>query len=230
MKVPIIEQIHVDTQQAEKHLKSKQEQLAAAHESRGAVRQEIDESTGSLQHLQTQLRKVVEEKEDIQLELDEKIKMCEILQRLQDQYNKRWRKSKDDVELLKKLVQEKEQEVKKLKGDLEIKHHELYDLQQALKQIQQNLSQKTIELDKKTSQVVQLEKEVEQLTIKLSNKGKELDMEMQQRTAKANSHAEYIGEMKVIYILHGLIIVHLPLLNYYHYADTVLYLVNMFLV
>ena len=69
-----------------------------------------------------------------------------------------------------------------------------------MSKVEEELSQKTSELQKKTHQVVGLEREVEQLNIKLSNKGKELDMEMQQMTAKASSQAAYIGEMKVLNI------------------------------
>ena len=183
--------------QSEEHLMRTEKQMEIANGFRDVAKQGLLEITTNVEQLQTKFQRVVEEKEDIQAELAAKAKMCEGLYELQEQYNKKWRKSADKVQLLEALTEEKEQEVKKLKGKLEQKEHELCMLTETLNHLQEELSRKTEELEQESKKVLELEKEVKNLELKLGNKEKEKDMQLQQMTAKTISQDAYIGEIKV---------------------------------
>ena len=60
--------------QIETRLKTKEEQLEASNTSRGVIKQDISETTESLQQLQIQLRSIMKDREDIKVQLEEKKK------------------------------------------------------------------------------------------------------------------------------------------------------------
>ena len=183
--------------QSEEQLMRTEKQMKIANAFRNVAKEGLLEITTNLQQLQIQLQRVVEEKESIQAELSAKEKMYDGLYELKEQYNKKWRKSADKVQLLEALTEEKEQEVKKLKGKLQQKERELHVLNQCLNHLQEEMSQKTEELEQESNKVLELEKEVKKLQLKLRNKETVKDMQLQQMTAKTISQDAYIGEIKV---------------------------------
>ena len=187
---------------AEEQLKSKQEELKIADRSRDLVKQDISKYTKSLQLLQCQLQIATKEKEDIQVELNEKVARCESLHRMTEHYKKRWIESKElmkDIQDIEIILQEKQKEVMQLQDKLKGTEHELQAKQLALRHLQDDLSLKTTELENKTNEVLELEREVEELRVEFKNKGEIFDMQLQQMVAKISSQDAYIGTLQVLY-------------------------------
>ena len=155
-----------------------------------------------LQLLQFQLEEVTEERDDLQVELNEKTANYESLDRMAEYYKSKLTKSKEqmkDISRIKIILNEKQEEVKQLQTKLKQKEDELQTKQLALSQLQDDLSQKTKELEKETIKVLELEREVEELKIEFKIKGQVYDMQLQQMVAKISSQDAYIGKLQVLY-------------------------------
>ena len=151
-----LQKLRADLKQGHRKLVDAEERLRQSQESKVKANEKACEAVTKLEDLHENVEKIVQEKKNLEMELEVKKRECQVLCAMQEE---------DEVsnQFLKMKVDKKQEEIKNLRDELQSRNGELQSAVQEAQNRQKELSQARKELKKQHEQVMQLQMEKEEL-------------------------------------------------------------------
>ena len=152
-----VEKRRGDLEQERRKLVDSEEQLGHSQKSKSAVNEKVSQVMIRIEELHKKVRKIVQEKKILEIELQSKQKECKLLSEM---------KEKDAVLnlMLDKKISAKQKEIQTLEKELQKRESDLQSAQQEASRWQEELLKVQTELKEKHKEVIQLKKENENLS------------------------------------------------------------------
>ena len=180
--------------QLEKDLATKERYLKESLSSRNGVKKEVREVVWKLEESRRRIRRFVQEKTEVEEELEEKHRMFEWLQ---IQYKKQRKQLKSEIEPLENLIKEKEEQLRELEERLKRRDDEFNSTQQELQHLKTELCLKTKELAKMSAHIGELETKIEHVRSQFCVQQIKHDQQLMQMIAKTTSPEAHAKEITV---------------------------------
>ena len=150
-----------DLEQQRRKLADSEEQLRHSQKSKSAVNEKVSQVMSRIEDLHKKVRKIVQDKKILEIELQSKQKECQLLSEM---------KEKDAVLnlMLDEKISAKQKEIQTLEKQLQKRESDLQSAQQKASRWQEELLKVQAELKEKHKEVVQLKKENEKLSCSYS--------------------------------------------------------------
>ena len=148
-------------EQDRRQLKDSEEQLRHSQKSKSAVNEKVTQVMIRIEELHKKVRKIVQDKKILEIELQSKQKECQLLSEM---------KEKDAVlnSVLDEKISRKQKEIETLEKELQKRESDLQSAQQEATRWQEELLKVQTELKEKHKEVIQLKKENEKLSCSYS--------------------------------------------------------------
>ena len=148
-------------EQDRRKLADSEEQLRHSQKTRLAVNEKVSQVMSRIEELHKKVRKIVQDKKILEIELQSKQKECQLLSEM---------KEKDAVlnSVLDEQISRKQKEIQTLEKELQKRESDLQSAQQEASRWQEELLKVQTELKEKHKEVIQLKKENENLSCSYS--------------------------------------------------------------
>ena len=144
-------------EQEHRKLADSEEQLRHSQKSRSAVNEKVTQVMSRIEELHKKVRKIVQEKKILKIELQSKRKECQLLSEIKE-------KDASLSLVLEEKINGKQKEIETLEKELQKRESDLHSAQQEARRWQEDLLKAKAELKEKDKQVIQLKKENENLS------------------------------------------------------------------
>ena len=148
-------------EQDRRKLADTEEQLRHSQKSRSAVNEKVSQVMSLLEELQKKVRKIVQEKKILTIELQSKQKECQLLSEMKE-------KDASLSSMLDEKINGKEKEIETLEKELQKRESDLESAQQEARKWQEELLKARADLKERDKEVIQLKKENEKLSCSYS--------------------------------------------------------------
>ena len=152
-----VERRRGDLEQEHRKLADSEEQLKLSQKSKSAVNEKVSQVMSRIEELHKKVRKIVQEKKILEIELQSKQKECQLLSEMKE-------KDASLSLMLEEKIDGKEKEIETLEKELQKRESDLQSAQQEASRWQEELLKVQTELKEKHNEVIQLKKENENLS------------------------------------------------------------------
>ena len=179
-----VQKLRGDLKQDRTKLVDAEERLRQSQESKAKANEETNKAVAKCEELCKNVVKISEEKNNLEKELEIKVRECELLSKMQqkDEYN----------QVLQKKIDKKRKKIKSLKKELQRKDCELQSALQEVQTQQEEMSRAQKELEKEHKEVMKLHKAKEKLACSYNSEKEQLSKRVQILTSdKENLKVTY---------------------------------------
>ena len=179
-----VQKLRGDLKQDRTKLVDAEERLRQSQESKAKANEKKNKAAAKCEELCKNVVKISGEKNNLEKELEIKVRECELLYKMQqkDEYN----------QVLQNKIDKKRKKIKSLKKELQRKDCELQSALQEVQTQQEEMSRAQKQLKKKHKEVLQLHREKEELASSYNNEKKQLGTLVQILTSdKAEMQVTY---------------------------------------
>ena len=152
-----VEKRRGDLEQERRKLADSEEQLRHSQKTRSAVNEKVSQVMSRIAELHKKVRKIVQEKKILEIELQSKRKECQLLSEMKE-------KDASLSSMLEEKIDRKKKDIETLEKELQKRESDLQSAQQEASRWQEELLKVQTELKEKHKEVIQLEKENENLS------------------------------------------------------------------